>query len=404
MERGILTIDAPVVFDESISQWETHSHQPYGALSYNNNDEIRIVIQNQDSYVLPSQSFLQVSGRLTKTAENAQVAPVTTSFGNNAIAFLFENIKYELNSVEIDSAKNVGITSTMKGYASLSSNQANENFGWIIGGNTSLTNNNGYFDVNIPLSYILGFAEDYKKIVINAKHELILTRTNSDVNAITQSANEEYKITLSKVAWRMPHLKLSEQEKVRMLNLISKDKTISMPFRSWSLHDHPSLPASTRHVWSVKSSTQLEKPRFVILGFQTNRKNNTALSASFFDHCNIRSMKLFLNSNYYPYENMNIDINQQQIALLYQMYLDFQANYYGKQAKPLLTKKQFIEEAPLYIFDCSHQSEPLKSGTIDLKIEFETSANIPANTTAFCLILHDRIIEYNILSNRVQKL
>jgi len=31
---------------------------------------------------------------------------------------------------------------------------------------------------------ILGFAEDYKKVVINAKHELVLRRSNTDVNAV----------------------------------------------------------------------------------------------------------------------------------------------------------------------------------------------------------------------------
>ena len=36
---------------------------------------------------------------------------------------------------------------------------------------------NGYFEVLIQLSMIFGFAEDYRKIVINMKHELILTRS-----------------------------------------------------------------------------------------------------------------------------------------------------------------------------------------------------------------------------------
>lgn len=412
MEKQILEVNAPVIFDDSISEYEIHSHQPYGSMAYNNNDEIRIVIQNQDSFVLPSRSSLHICGRLKKQDQDAATA--TTHLVNNAICYLFESIKYELNSVEIDSSKNLGITTLMKGYLSLNENQANQNVGWLkvgttVGNNNKLTNDQGYFEVIVPLSMLLGFAEDYQRIIVNAKHELILTRANSDANAVIRAAAgdavaEAYTITLNKVSWRVPHLKLSDKEKIRMLNYIAKDKKLTIPFRSWALHDHPALPQSTRHVWSVKSSTHLERPRYVIIGFQTNRKNRSEADASHFDHCSVRDVKVFLNTHCYPPENMNLNINQNQYALLYQSFFDFQRSYYGKAPEPLLKKEQFLQNAPLLVFDCAHQSEPLKTGTIDLKIEIETIDNIPENTTAFCLVLHDKIVEYNVLTNRVQKI
>lgn len=161
MESQILEVNAPVIFDDSISAWEIHSHQPYGSMTFNNNDEIRIVIQNQDSFVLPGRSTLHVCGRLKNP--NADAAPQRTSLVNNAICHMFENVKYELNSVEIDSSKNLGITTQMKGYVSLNDNQANQNVGWLKldDAGASLTNNHGYFEVNVPLSMLLGFAEDY---------------------------------------------------------------------------------------------------------------------------------------------------------------------------------------------------------------------------------------------------
>ena len=74
----------------------------------------------------------------------------------------------------------------MKGYASLTSSKAHslENAGWYDAHETGRqTDANGYFDVNIPLKMLLGFFEDYNKIVVNAKHELILRRANTDNNA-----------------------------------------------------------------------------------------------------------------------------------------------------------------------------------------------------------------------------
>jgi len=41
-------------------------------------------------------------------------------------------------------------------------------------------------------------------------------------------------------------------------------------------------------VWTVKASSALEKPCFVILGFQTNRQNKEDQYASLFDHAKLR--------------------------------------------------------------------------------------------------------------------
>jgi hypothetical protein len=46
------------------------------------------------------------------------------------------------------------------------------------------------------------------------------------------------------------------------------------------------------------------------------------------------------------------------------------------------------------VIDCSKQKEELKRSPVDIRIEFETNVVIPNKTTAYCLILHDRIAKY----------
>ena len=48
---------------------------------------------------------------------------LTVMLGNNCVAFLFYEIRYELNGVEINRNRNVGITSTLKNYVSLTSGE-----------------------------------------------------------------------------------------------------------------------------------------------------------------------------------------------------------------------------------------------------------------------------------------
>ncbi|XP_063542734.1 uncharacterized protein LOC134751280 [Cydia strobilella] len=105
---------------------------------------------------------------------------------NNGAAFLFQDIRYELNGVEIDQARNCGITSTMKGLVSYTKEMDHslQTAGWEVGAKKI----HDKFTVTIPLSHILGFAEDYKKVIMNGKHELILNRASTDVNCLDLAA------------------------------------------------------------------------------------------------------------------------------------------------------------------------------------------------------------------------
>lgn len=197
---------------------------------------------------------------------------------------------------------------------------------------------------------------------------------------------------------------MSDESKLKMLKVVDGGKPIKMSFRSWDLYEYPLLSTTTNHNWSVKTSNQLEKPRFVILALQTNRKNQKEKDFVKFDHCNLIDVKLHLNSESYPYDDMNLRFVENRYALLYSMYANFQQNYYGRDPEPLYAKDQFLLYAPIVVIDCSHQNESIKTGPVDVKLEFETSENMPDVTSAFCLILHDRIVEYNPITSEVKKI
>jgi len=80
------------------------------------------------------------------------------------------------------------------------------------------------------------------------------------------------------------------------------------------------------------------------------------------------------------------------------MYSHFQSEYYSKEEEPPLSMSEFLNYAPLAIINCSRQNEFLKTGTVDVRLEFESCENFPAGTTAYCLILQDRIVDYSPLS------
>ncbi|XP_014481392.1 PREDICTED: uncharacterized protein LOC106747906, partial [Dinoponera quadriceps] len=210
---------------------------------------------------------------------------------NNCFAFMFDEIRYELDGVEIDRNRNVGITSTIKSYASLTTERSKrlQNAGWNVHSANNairLTDNLRNFNFCELLNKFLGFCENYKRIVINARHELVSIRARNDVGSIiAQPTYRNSKLTLLKVQWRMPHVVLNDLNKLSLLRTLESGRYLSMTFRSWDLYEFPLLQTSTKHSWAVKAATQLKKPRYVIFAVQTGRTDVPTADVFKFDDC-----------------------------------------------------------------------------------------------------------------------
>ncbi|XP_029678561.1 uncharacterized protein LOC115244772 [Formica exsecta] len=396
----ILNIGGEPIFDDRIVKIETHTYNPYANTTLEYSDEIRIPIQHQDLYTLPCESFLYVEGKLRvrKVAEGGRVV-----LRNNCIAFMLDELRYELNGVEIDRNRNVGITSTIKNYVSLTTEKGKilENAAWNMSHNAA----EAYFNFCVPLNILLGFCEDYKRVVINARHELFLICSRNDNNCIFGNASTEADIELFKIQWRMPHVILNEINKLFLLRALGSGRYLNMSFRSWDLYEFPLLHNTTKHSWTVKAASQLEKPRYVIFALQIGRKNAVSKDITTFDDCKLTNVKLYLNSKFYPYDDLNLDFDKNRFALLFDMYSRFRESYYGcDNDDVLLNISKFLHCGPLAVIDCSRQNESVKNSTVDVRLEFECKEDIPANTTAYCLILHNRVVEYCPLTNVVRKI
>ena len=135
-------------------------------------------------------------------------------------------------------------------------------------------------------------------------------------------------------------------------------------------------------------ATQFEKSLYVIFALQTGRKN--IMSRDVFDDYNLSNVKLYLNSAFYPYDDLNLDFGKKRYAVLFDIYACFRRVYYGIDCfETLLNVFSFIEKGSFVVIDCSRQNESVKSATMDVRIEFDCKENMPANTTAYYFIIYD---------------
>lgn len=400
----ILNVTEKLFIDNSIISSELHTYQPFVTSKFEYNDEIRIPIQELDTYTLPCESFLYIEGRLTK---DDGTKATKLKFINNGVSFLFREIRYELNGVTVDSIRNVGLTSTIKGYLSFNTNESLklQNAGWFPKSDYSMTvTEKGAFNVCIPLKMLMGFFEDYRKIMLGMKQELVLIRASNDLDAVVgEDDSEKPKVEIEKLCWKIPHITADIPQQLALTKLLEKNINIAMAFRSWELVEYASLPSTTRHTWPVKTASRLESPSHLVLSLSKDKRGKIKENMSKFDHCSITNVRVFLNSDRYPYHDLYLNFEENKFASLYEMFTNFRSSYYDKFNEPVFTPNEFKDICPIAYIDCSHQKMTMQAGSVVIRIEFETLKPTEEGTSAYCLILHDKVFNYSPFTKMVRQ-
>jgi hypothetical protein len=409
MNYTALNVTATPQTDASIINNDYRTYSPYPSAGFGVNNEIRIPIYNQDGYTYPGDSYLVLEGKLTKSV--TPTGTEGTAFKDehhqiviNGYAFLFSEIRYELNGTVIDQTRNPGITGLLKGLCSFPVGSVH------LGGHNGFADTKaswnyitGYFHVHIPLNHLLGFCEDFKHVLINIRQELVLVRANTNVNALYSDNDDSLNLELTSVRWRIRHVMVNDAQRLKLLEVLNTDPWLNINFTGWELHEMPLLQTTTQHTWAIKTAPRLETPRYLFVAFQTARKANIKKDMSIFDNIKLKDIKLYLNGMPYPYDNINGDIVKGIRAPFYDLYTDFQRSFYGKAPRPYLASMDdFFDRHFFVVIDCSKQPETIKSGSVDVRLEWLTAENVAATTTAYCLILHDRFVQYKPLTSAVQ--
>lgn len=427
MTEEILAIREGFVNDDSIESFQyIEKDTDQGTGSLNNQTELTVTFQNQDGWLLPSESYLRIEGTL-KTAANADIANnAAIAFANNGLLYLFSNAKYHLGTQQIEYFENVGISTTIHNYLTRTKNYQGDNWFWLPDSLTTTAdaNNTAWrlrnllvnpqaangvwnFSATIPLSSIFNFCNDYKKVIYGMQHRISLTRTNSTralfrtnnavaVNgvfpALVALANDAV-VNISTLKWCMPYVTPSSDKLANLMEVISTKEQIPLTFLN-KRSETIVVPQATTFNWKLQMSGGIERPRFLVLGFQTGRGTDQTTNNASFDSAglNVTAAYVTLNGIRYPYSDMGTDYATNKYTKWYHNYLRFFNKYNSDNiGEACLSYVDFIKIAPLYIFDVSNQPEKLKNTTIDTTLNMTFAAAAPANTVAYCVEYFDSL-------------
>ena len=203
---------------------------------------------------------------------------------------IFSNVKYELAGQEIESVNNPGIAGVLMGIAKFPYDYANsagmvqcwspQTSDAVLGERgfarrqeyiISKAVPRGSFSFVVELENLFGFCEDYDKVVYGMRHKLTLVRNNNDDAIQRIAVAGAGKVELTKASWVMPHVHPSDVKKFSWYKSIEAKVVLDAAFRMRQCSSAEIPPQSQSFDWRLGVLTAPEKPRHLLIEFQSNR-------------------------------------------------------------------------------------------------------------------------------------
>ena len=155
------------------------------------------------------------------------------------------------------------------------------------------------------MKHVFGFCEDSDTIVYGLKHSLALARKSDDDAIFRGAVAGAGKVCLDKMSWFMPHVIPADAEKFSIYKTIESKVKVTVAYKTRQC-DMLSVSESTSFTWQLIVKTAPEKPRFIIVGFQTAKDGDQTKNPSTFDYVYLNNAYVTLNSDLYPEVDYNL--------------------------------------------------------------------------------------------------
>lgn len=156
----------------------------------------------------------------------------------------------------------------------------------------------GCFEFHIPLTHTFGFAE-YKKVIYGLEHTLTLTRGSDSQTLHRNNTAVDGNINFANISWYLSQIQMTPDYLTEMRSLIERKETIPLAFRART-SEQTILTQTPNYTWRLSVTGGVEKPRWIIIGFQTAKINTQQENPTVFDHLNLKNAYVTLISERYP--------------------------------------------------------------------------------------------------------
>ena len=165
----------------------------------------------------------------------------------------------------------------------------------------------------IKMSDLFGFVKDLEKIIYGLGSKLIFKRNSSyralfRVNAGADSVANDANMDIGDISWfgSVPSIDPSNDNRIIVQKGLSKKKNVDFSYYERKTF-YKNLPNATNFLFDLGMESGMERPQYIITGFENNNVNEQTHDASKFHIINVTECYCKIGSEFYPEDRMNIN-------------------------------------------------------------------------------------------------
>ena len=163
---------------------------------------------------------------------------------------------------------------------------------------------------------------------------------------------------------------------------------------------YKNVPNATNFLFDLGMESDMERPHYIIVGFENNNVYEQTHDASTFDVMNVTECYCKIHSEFYPEDRMNINYGTNNYNEAFKEIVGFNKDYNGlpHNIKSYINHRTFKSNYRIFVFDTRYQSDHIGPQPIQLNYKFSAAV---ADVIFHALVLTRKVISVNSDGNKM---
>ena len=257
----------------------------------------------------------------------------------------------------------------------------------------------------IKMSDLFGFVNDLEKITNGLGFKLILKRNNNNNRALIRvgagagAVANDGNIDIRDISWCVPSFDPSNDIRIIVQKGLTKKNNIDFSYYERKTF-YKIVPKATNFLFDLGMESVMERPQFIIFGFENDNVNEQTHDGSTFDLMNKTERYCKIGSEFYPEDRLNINFGTNNYNEAFKEIVNFNKDYnvLPHNIKPYINNRTFKSNYRIYVFDTRLQNYHIGPQPIQLNFKFFVAV---ADVICHALVLTRKVIGVNCDGNNM---
>ena len=375
------------------------------------NTNINIILNREENHLILRDSYLEIEFVVSDDAGGVFANDANVRLVNYGMRALFSSVKLETSggrTIEYIDHCHPNLlmyrllTSTDDDYESGFVRNIDNRNSQLKGDHIAAER--GHMYMMIKMRDLFGFLNDLEKIIYGLGFKLILKRNNNDtalyrINANPGAVAIDANIEIRDISWCVPSFDPSNDNRIIVQKGLGKKNNLDFSYYERKTF-YKNVPNATNFFFDLGMKSGMERPQYIIVGFENNNVNEQTHDASTFDIMNVTECYCKIGSEFYSEDRMNINYGANNYNEAFKEIVSFNKDYNGlpHNIKPYINHRTFKSSYRIYVFDTRYQSDHIGPQPIQLNFKFST---LVADVICHALVLTRKVISVNSNGNKL---